>query len=44
MLSWTDRATLQEAAVPGEWSDSLDQSNPQTISASQAARFYRLAQ
>jgi hypothetical protein len=43
-LFWAGRALLQEAPSPGAWSTSADQTNPQTITPSDAARFYRLVQ
>lgn len=44
-LSWTGGGTLQSApAVTGPWSDAADQSNPQDLSTTNAAEFYRLRQ
>ncbi|HZI33414.1 MAG TPA: hypothetical protein VFF11_13825, partial [Candidatus Binatia bacterium] len=42
-LSWTGGGTLQNApAVTGPWTDAADQSNPQALSTTNAAEFYRL--
>jgi hypothetical protein len=44
-LSWTGGGTLQSApAVTGPWNDAADQSNPQVLSTTNAAEFYRLRQ
>lgn len=44
-LSWTSTGILQQApAVTGPWADSANQSNPQTLSATNTAEFYRLRQ
>jgi hypothetical protein len=44
-LSWTSTGVLQEApAVTGPWADSANQGNPQALSATNAATFYRLRQ
>lgn len=44
-LSWTGGGTLQNApAVTGPWNDAVDQSNPQALSTTNAAEFYRLRQ
>jgi hypothetical protein len=44
-LSWTGAGVLQEAsAVTGPWTDSSNQSNPQTLTTTSAAHFYRLRQ
>jgi hypothetical protein len=44
-LSWTSTGTLMEApSVNGPWSVSANQSTPQTVDTTQAARFYRLRQ
>jgi hypothetical protein len=42
-LSWTNGGILQSApALTGPWSDVLNQSNPQALSATNAAGFFRL--
>lgn len=44
-LSWTGAGTLQSApAVTGPWTDSTDQANPQSLSATNSAQFFRLRQ
>ncbi len=44
-LSWTGGGTLQSApAVTGPWNDAVDQSNPQVLSTTNPAEFYRLRQ
>jgi hypothetical protein len=44
-VSWTGIGPLQTAStVTGPWSDSANQSNPQALSATNAAQFYRLRQ
>ncbi|MDB6068516.1 MAG: hypothetical protein JWR26_4724 [Pedosphaera sp.] len=44
-LSWTSTGTLQEApAVTGPWTDSANQADPQNITTTGAARFFRLRQ
>lgn len=44
-LSWTGDGTLQSApAVSGPWTDKANQSNPQPLSTTNAAEFYRLRQ
>jgi hypothetical protein len=44
-LSWTGDGTLQSApAVTGPWTDKANQANPQPLSATNAAEFYRLRQ
>lgn len=44
-LSWTGGGTLQSApAVTGPWTDAVDQSNPQMLSTTNTAEFYRLRQ
>jgi hypothetical protein len=44
-LSWTSIGTLQAAPlVTGPWSDFPNQSNPQTLSITNAAQFFRLRQ
>ncbi len=44
-LSWTSAGVLQEApAVTGPWTNSANQGNPQVLSATNAATFYRLKQ
>lgn len=42
-VSWTGTGTLQEAtAVTGPWNKSGNQANPQTVSATGPAKFYRI--
>ncbi|MDR3460128.1 MAG: hypothetical protein P4N60_22095 [Verrucomicrobiae bacterium] len=42
-LSWTGAGTLQTAAVvTGPWTDSVNQSNPQVVAATNSAAFFRL--
>ncbi|HAB16449.1 MAG TPA: hypothetical protein DCE44_08360 [Verrucomicrobiales bacterium] len=42
-LSWTGTGTLQEAlSLDGDWSNSSNQSNPQTIPASDSMKVFRL--
>jgi hypothetical protein len=44
-LSWTGGGTLQSApAVTGPWTDAANQANPQALSTTNAAEFYRLRQ
>ena len=44
-LSWTSIGTLQVApAVTGPWTDSVNQSNPQTLSPTNSAQFFQLRQ
>jgi len=44
-VSWTSTGTLQEApAVNGVWTDSPNQANPQTMSATNSALFFRVRQ
>lgn len=44
-VSWTGTGVLEQApVVTGPWTQSADQSNPQTVSATNAAMFYRLRQ
>jgi hypothetical protein len=44
-LSWTGTGTLQVApAVTGPWTVSVNQSNPQTLSVTNPAQFFRLQQ
>jgi hypothetical protein len=44
-LSWTGEGTLQTArAVTGPWTEAVDQTNPQVLSTTNAAEFYRLQQ
>ena len=44
-LSWNSTGVLQEAPSPaGPWGDSANQSNPQILSLTNAARFFRLRQ
>ncbi len=44
-LSWTGSGTLQvAAALAGPWSNAANQSNPQTIAATNAVWFFRLEQ
>jgi hypothetical protein len=44
-LSWTSIGTLQTApAITGPWTDAVNQANPQTMSASNSALFFRLRQ
>lgn len=44
-LNWFGRAILEQTATfPAQWTTSPDQSNPQTIPVTEAARFYRLRQ
>jgi hypothetical protein len=44
-LSWTSTGTLQSApAVTGPWTDSANQANPQTLSTTNLAQFFRLRQ
>jgi hypothetical protein len=44
-LSWTSIGTLQSAPMlTGPWSDSANQANPQTISATSTNQFFRLRQ
>jgi hypothetical protein len=44
-LSWTSIGTVQGApAVTGPWTDLPSQANPQTVSATSAAQFFRLRQ
>jgi hypothetical protein len=44
-LSWTSVGVLEEApTVTGPWTDAANQSNPQTLSTTNAAQFYRLRQ
>ena len=41
-ISWTESGTLQQASeIAGPWTDSLNQSNPQTF-APQGKRFFRI--
>jgi hypothetical protein len=43
VLSWTETGTLQQAeSLAGPWTDTADQSNPQTIPASGPMKFFRL--
>ena len=44
-LSWTGTGTLQVApTVTGSWTDSANQANPQTLSTTNSAQFFRLRQ
>jgi len=44
-LSWTSVGVLQEApAVSGPWTDAANQTNPQILSTTNTAQFYRLRQ
>ncbi|MDA1274912.1 MAG: hypothetical protein O2960_12830 [Verrucomicrobia bacterium] len=44
-LSWTNSGSLQQAdAVTGPWSDAGSQNNPQDVSLTGTARFYRVRQ
>ena len=44
-LSWTSTGTLQVApAVTGPWTDSANQANPQMLSTTNSAQFFRLRQ
>jgi len=44
-IAWTGVGTLQEAATPsGTWTDSANQANPQTRSATKSALFFRVKQ
>ncbi len=44
-LSWTGTGTLQAApAVTGPWADFVNQSNPQALSTTNSAQFFRLRQ
>jgi hypothetical protein len=44
-LSWTSVGILQQApAVAGPWTDAANQANPQILSTTNAAQFYRLRQ
>ena len=43
-LSWTGPGTLEEANVLGNWSTAASQTNPQTVTPSGTARFFRTRQ
>jgi len=44
-VSWTSTGTLQEApTATGAWTDSTNQANPQTLSATNSALFFRVKQ
>ncbi len=44
-LSWTGTGTLQEStSIIGGWTNSANQSNPQTVTISGGSKFYRLQQ
>lgn len=44
-ISWTGAGSLQQAdAIIGPWADAPSQSNPQTVTATGSARFYRVRQ
>jgi hypothetical protein len=44
-LSWTSTGTLQSAqAVTGPWTDSANQANPQVVTRTNSAMFFRLRQ
>jgi len=42
IISWTGGGVLQEATSLGNWTDSADQSNPQSVQPSGSGKFYRI--